>query len=378
MIGSSSPPQDQLSLLDIAAIAIVMEAMHTTTLAAVARPWTLVVSTILYVATPSHAAQLTALYAFGDSLSDLGNTYNALGGHGADSAIYSLVGYTASPDRYDDGRWSNGPVWVEHLNDQLGLPALQRNKGDQALTLGTNFAYGGSTTGSGSTDGILHNLQTQIGDYVSLAGSGSASALYSVWSGGNDVIYYVMDGQPNTPAGIDQLTTTMAANITTALTTLYNAGARQFLVPNLPPLGDKPSFVNTPNKMFANDIVSSYNPKLEQALVDFRAAHTEAKLASWDDFSQFDAMLTDPAFYGFTNETDAAFSSSGAYPGTVVADPNKHVFWDSTHPTAAGHALLGDFAYEALNVLLVPEPSTLTLLILSLATLSIRPRPRNI
>src|SRR5262245_27720906 len=107
-------------------------------------------------------AQFTGLNAFGDSLSDLGNTYNALGGMGADQAIYGLSGYTASAGRYDDGRWSNGPLWLEHLGGQLGLPPLMRNNGMQPLTMGTDFAFGGSTTGTGYTDFILANLRTQV------------------------------------------------------------------------------------------------------------------------------------------------------------------------------------------------------------------------
>ena len=335
---------------------------------AVVRRLALVALLLVTTASGARAVTYTALYAFGDSLSDLGNTYNELGGSGSDQAIYSEIGYTSSAGRYDHGRWSNGKLWVEHLNDALGLSALARNPGSQPILFGTNFAWAGSTSGTGYTDFILHNLQLQISDMISLSGGTVPStALYTVWSGGNDVINYVQDGEPNTPAGIDAHTTTMAGNIETALTTLYNAGARHLLAPNLPALGDKPSFVNTPNQAFANAIVESYNPKLEQKLMDFRTAHPDVFLFGWDTYSQFDDMLSNPASYGFTNTEQAAFDNSGAYPGTVVADPNSHVFWDGTHPTEAGHTILGQDALLAITLLTVPEPSSLALMIFGLS-----------
>lgn len=315
-------------------------------------------------ARPSYA-QYTAIYAFGDSLSDLGNTYNALGGMANDQSIYNLIDYTASPGRYDAGRWSNGPLWIEHLNAQLGLPVLQRNGGTSPLTSGTNFAYGGATSGTGYKDFIVANLQTQVASYVTLAGTASSTGLYTVWAGGNDVIDYIAANSPNTPAGIDQLTTTMATNIATAVTTLYNAGARDFLVANLPALGDKPSYVNTPNQAFANEIVATYNLKLSQAISTLDTQLADLDLTPWDVFSDFNGILQNPTNYGFTNVTVGAFSGAGPYPGMVVANPDQHVFWDDTHPTAPGHELLGGYAYAAL----VPEPNSVILLGLAIGAL---------
>lgn len=327
-------------------------------------------------------AQITGLYAFGDSLSDRGNTYTLLlmDESGSDEAVYDVIEYTAAPMRYDAGRWSNGPLWVEHLVGQLGLAPLERNDGMQPLTEGTDFAYGGATTGTGNPFEYLgiHDLPKQVDDYIARAGGlASSTALYTVWSGGNDVIYYIETGMPET---IEERAEKMATNIKAALTDLYNAGARHFLVPNLPPLGDKPSYVDTPNQTVANNIVTTFNPKLEQAMMDLRTELPDLKLATWDVYSDFSAMLQDPMSFGFTNEKDAAFSAGTftdrlPYPGTVVANPNEHVFWDDTHPTAAGHALLGDYAYDALTVLLVPEPASLILLtVAAFAALAYRRR----
>jgi phospholipase/lecithinase/hemolysin len=67
------------------------------------------------------------LVVFGDSLSDNGNTFIS-------------VGLPKAP--YYDGRWTNGPNWVDYFSQLAGIPdvsAFLRNGG-------TNFAVGGSTS----------------------------------------------------------------------------------------------------------------------------------------------------------------------------------------------------------------------------------------
>jgi phospholipase/lecithinase/hemolysin len=344
-----------------------MGCMKTSQLLVVVRRMALLVSFVLIIAADARAVTFSKIFAFGDSLSDLGNTYNALGGTGSDQLIYDELGYTTQPGRYDDGRWSNGTLWIEHVNTALNLPTLRRNDGIQDILTRTDFAFGGSESGSGRLDfGLLPNLLTQIQSAIDLSlGSVPQDALYSVWSNGNNVINYIGGNNPNTPQGIDALTTTMAGNISTGITMLYNAGARHMIVPNLPALGDKPSYVGTFNQVFANDIVASYNPKLAAEIAAFRTAHPDATVTAWDVYTQFQDMLSNPGSYGFTNTTVAALNNDADYPGVVVADPNSHVFWDQTHPTAAGHAILGQDALEALGVTFgFPEPTSLMLLVI--------------
>jgi phospholipase/lecithinase/hemolysin len=57
------------------------------------------------------ASAYTALFAFGDSLSDAGNAFIASGG---------LI----PQPPYVGGHFSNGPTWVEDLSVGLGLGAL--------------------------------------------------------------------------------------------------------------------------------------------------------------------------------------------------------------------------------------------------------------
>ncbi|HWL53475.1 MAG TPA: SGNH/GDSL hydrolase family protein [Chthoniobacteraceae bacterium] len=339
------------------------------------------VLTLLLVGTgPSSAfaALYSGLVAFGDSLTDQGNTISYFPPPGGASLTgYDSNYYNAAYNTYDiaaHGRWSDGPTWIEYFygNLQSGATgaapvALGLNwgiSGTTDISGGTNFAYGGSTTATGSTEVFIHNLQHQVSDYLSLiANSGSAlynapvsTTLYSVWSGGNDAIYWIED-KNNTPNIADAGTKAAESvnHIQTALTTLYDAGARHFLVPNLPDLGKKPNYLIDPTKAaLATAFVNAYNGFLEDAILDLETTYTDISITLFDVHAQLNLLLADPAAYGFLESELPAYVYTGGDPtSTIVADPTTYVFWDYTHPTTQVHQLLGNYAYLAM----IPEPS---------------------
>jgi phospholipase/lecithinase/hemolysin len=75
------------------------------------------------------ATTYPAIYSFGDSLSDVGNL----------SA--GAAGTIPLPGFYFNGRFSNGPNWLDDLSAKLGLPM------SPALLGGDNYAVGGAQTG---------------------------------------------------------------------------------------------------------------------------------------------------------------------------------------------------------------------------------------
>src|SRR5262249_50511423 len=101
-------------------------------------------------ASPLRAGPYTQLLIFGDSLVDTGNVF-----------VASRGTFPASPP-YFNGRFSNGPVWVEALAPALGLPAPV-----PSLLGGTNNAWGGAETGlSGLSTRGTPNIGTQITGYL--------------------------------------------------------------------------------------------------------------------------------------------------------------------------------------------------------------------
>src|SRR5262245_15859652 len=92
-------------------------------------------SLVLMLALAARAGAFSQLVVFGDRLSDVGNINNQ--------------SFAISPgSSYWNGRFSNGPVWIEKLapNFSLTVPTYSRAGGPNA----TDFAYGGAHTGPGS------------------------------------------------------------------------------------------------------------------------------------------------------------------------------------------------------------------------------------
>ena len=300
------------------------------------RMLTIIAAVIGICCQPAYSQGFSGLVAFGDSLSDLGNT--------TASSLGDFIGYNSY--YYDQGRYSNGPVWVENLARQMSFSALQRNDGTDLY--GTDFAWAGSTSGTGYTYLELKNLQEQVKFYIALLTTKYAqmpdikTTLFTVWSGGNDVIYYTEDDTPITAQK-------MCDNIATAVTTLYNAGGRYFIVPNLPPLGDKPNYRGTKYEAKANGLVNAYNPLLQTRLSLLRSQLTGITIVAFDAHQVFKAVLMDPKTYKLTNVTNTAFipnhDPSESY-GSVVANPDAYLFWDDTHPTRVGHAIIA----QVLNI----------------------------
>ncbi len=257
---------------------------------------------------------------FGDSLSDVGNTYNH-----PFSALASFFGADTF-DAVTNGRFSNGPVWVEYLDDKLALPGSASSRSDNS---GDNFAHGGARTGSGTLSfGVIDNVGRQVSNYTG-SNNPTGSELFVLWAGGNDFFDNV-----GTPASV-------SANMASHITALANDGAERFLVMNLPKLGDVPRYNGTSNQATLNNKIIAYNDLLNSAVVNL-AASLSIDITLFDVEATFDRLLSSPADFGFTNTSDPAF-------GNAAANPATYVFWDEIHPTTAAHSLLASAAFISLH-----------------------------
>ena len=204
--------------------------------------------------------------------------------------------------------------------------------------MGTDFAYAGARSGTGGTDFIIPNLLTQIDCYLMVTGgTASPTALYTIWAGGNDVIDYIGDGMPNTPAAIEPFTDMMAANLSTAVTTLHNGRGKK-----LPGRQSAGAGRQAGLRQYAEPGVRQRHGDVVQSQAGGGAGKSEtaacgAASGGVGHLLRFQSGAQRSGQLRIYEHTDAAFSSSGPYPGTVVPNPNQHVFWDGTHPTAPGH-----------------------------------------
>jgi thermolabile hemolysin len=284
--------------------------------------WAIVVCVGLNAWSGADAVALTPsrVIVFGDSLSDMGNIDDATG---------FVPGST-----YYDGRFTNGAVWVEYLANDLGVGPLKPSTAG-----GDNFAYGGAqTSGASGVGGIfIRDLVEQFSDYRATRAVDPA-ALYVVWAGANDLF----DGETNVNVPIGRVVGT--------LETLASLGATQFLVPNLPILGKIPDYNRDPVASAAFDQLSyQYNAAFAAAIAGLADKHVGATFYQLDVGELFTSAVQQPAAFGLTNVTDPA--APGLFPGLfiynenrIVAHPDQYLFWDTVHPTAAVHQILGDVA----------------------------------
>jgi len=199
---------------------------------------------------PAMAYSYSAFDVFGDSLSDVGNVFIASGGT-----------QPASP--YVNGQFSNGPVWAQILSSSLGLGALH-----PSLAGGTDFAFGGATTGNPSTaSAIVPTLTEQIGMFLaSVGGNAPSSAPYAVWIGGTDLYNILSSG---VPAPVALAEAQAAAQSEAAdISTLIAQGARDILVPLVPDLGVTPVAIAAGAEAAATLLAQTYNAALVAAIGD--------------------------------------------------------------------------------------------------------------
>ena len=189
-------------------------------------------------------------------------------------------------------------------------------------------------------------------------------ALFMVWGGANDIFL-----NPTGPAVV-----TAVSNLVASIAALYGFGARHFLVPNLPDLSSLPFAQSmSPQERAGLQALSIGFNNLLGAQLNGLSTLPGMDMKPFDTFVFWNAVLANPGAFGFSNATAPCLA--GTPPSvSVCADPSSYVFWDTVHPTAAAHAVLGDQLAEAAAV---PEPATMTLVGLGMAFVAVFARQRG-
>ena len=295
----------------------------------------LIAALLLSTATQVGATPFDQLIVIGDSLSDTGNDY---------ARSHDFI--PASP--YWEGRFSNGPTWVEGLAGALGLPEPAAYFGS-ASSGRTNLAHGGATTGPKSEFFGEIGMDWQVDQLAAdTTITGLSESLFAVWGGAND---FFDDINADPADSVD--------NLVTIVDELIGLGAESLLLVNLPPIDQTPDYRGKSGEAAAAAFSLGFDVAYRAAVDELKIANSGVVFYYFDVYGVFQEVLSDPATFGFTNITDSAFNGS-----TVVPDPDDYLFWDGVHPTRAGHAHLGALAAE-----LVPVPPVLPLLSIGFAWL---------
>ena len=244
------------------------------------------------------------IVVFGASLSDNGNAVSIVPGL-----------FPGAP--YYPGRASNGLLWIDIVADELG------NEVKPFVNGGTNYAVGGARTcGISGTSINPFDMCNQVVLYLAaVLNRADANALYVIdtTAVGNNIFTVINNGLSN-----NEITTQAPTDIAKLMDKLYDAGARKFLVTNVPDVGATPRGQGLPSPATATALSNGFNGTLNNELANFRSAHSGA------DVRLADLKSAVAITAGFTNTTDPCVVNLVA-----CATPDTYTYWDNLHPTAA-------------------------------------------
>jgi phospholipase/lecithinase/hemolysin len=329
----------------------------------------------------------SSLFVLGDSLSDVGNVA-ALADYALNQPIDPPTVGLCNPTEvlvlkrgcddlfYLESRVTDGPVAVERLAADLGLPPLRASLHviPNQPRLGTVYAVGGAKARGTRDADLARQVDWLLIDRAPLP----QDALYVVMIGGNDAIDGMQVDAANPSAAVKPSTAVVknAANaIGTQVERLLDFGARRIVVANVPDLATLPRTRVMARASADEAAALAAASAISVAFNDALAAKLDAveAKARWApptplivrfDLNAALAVGSDAIAANGGNGVDACFESH-AYrdapqaprvfhpdcaPETADGPPrfSRFAFWDDIHPTGALHAALGDALHALL------------------------------
>lgn len=275
------------------------------------------------------ATPVNKIVVFGDSLSDNGNLY-----------AYMDREIPMSPP-YFEGRFSDGPVWVELLA-QAYFP---ENTKEHLL----NYAYGGA--GISDEEESVFSLKHEINLYLQEnQNKADEKALFVMWIGANNYL--------KGPDDIEQATDEVIRGIRLEMEKLIQAGAKNFLVINLPDIGNSPAARDANIVELLTALSLTHNKKFEHEISTMKTTFPGVNFMSMDVQKIVEDILSHPEDYGFTNTQEACLTSmddakmrgksslsvlhmaSTMKRNDAINNCEGYLFFDWLHPTAKAHQII--------------------------------------
>lgn len=251
---------------------------------------------------------------FGDSLSDVGNVYNATYFH------------APNINTWFNGHFTNGRVWHEYLGRDLGIVTY-------------NWAVGGAT-GDGNL--ILPGIREQIRSFLAytnnVKGYDINKTAFSILFGGNDFI-----NENREPVDV-------VNDIYDGALQLIRNGAKNIIFIDLPDISVAPVVNAHGNKDVIYAKTVEFNKQLKQMIEALKKNYGDkVSIFIFPINKTFDDILKNPENYGITNINEPCLNGKAGsisimnryYAKNACKEAKvNYVFWDDIHPTTKVHEII--------------------------------------
>jgi phospholipase/lecithinase/hemolysin len=271
------------------------------------------------------------IVVLGDSLSDTGRL------------LKRSLGFLPDPKYHWEGRFSNGPVWIDYVSRAIGVKTL-------------NLAIAGSRIEVANNFGILPDCPVankfkipsgfeQLDEFEQTQKRFTAKDILMINLGANDYIFQAEDDQVQTY--VDSLKHLVERSIA--------LGAMRIAVFTLPEGivyregASKDSLGRVVSKEAISAMKDKHNALLSAAVDEIKSANPFISLTlmtSDSGMAEIGAnpqefglkQLTHPCFTGSVLTGQNLFNPNGIF-SKVCSNPRGSSFWDSSHPTTIVHCL---------------------------------------
>ncbi len=272
----------------------------------------------------ARAQSYDSIIVFGDSYNDVGNIFTIAGQHG--------IVYPPAP--YYNGRFSDGPIWIDDLAGSLGLTIKASALG------GTDYAEGGAQLLQTSTEqGLtIPSIEDQVAYYLATnGGKADPKALYVIEGGGDDIL----DATTFSPTTLGPA---IAGGLYGIEVSLRKAGATSFLIPQLINVGQLPAAAAGGPEFVA--FASATSIAANQALATDLQADSKLPgihIYNIPTFQEFLTVASIKGQFGFGDVVNPCLATN-----FVCGHPDEHLWWDSVHPSKFAHGYFAVLAGTAL------------------------------
>ncbi|KAJ2546221.1 hypothetical protein EV175_005684, partial [Coemansia sp. RSA 1933] len=280
----------------------------------------------------------TRLIFIGDSNSDNGNVQRMTKGT-----------WPTPGDVYVDGRYSNGQMWVDHL-ERLSGCSRTLNLAYGCATIDNNIVSGTVPVPQSGSDAREREEVPGVIDQVEqlrtmVAGQRLAPGdIVFVQAGSND-LNSLIAGSPAYLIKHEFTPALLARRLRAAVHTLYSElGACRVVVLNVRPREDYPCVLalNDPQVLeHTHRITRELNDAISQEMVGLQnALGASARISVFDAFGFQKQITADPAAFGIDPDVATPCFDESRTGGTRLLNPDSQLFVDGAHLAKRAQALL--------------------------------------